>query len=130
MSCSGGWPSRTLAGATGVSKASSSASDITSAREQSAGSSPPPGSRPHPAQRADEEPPGRCQVAALGQQYAKDLAMLINRPVQVRPPAGDLHVSLVGEPPVAGSVTAGTRRLDELGSEPLDPPVNDDVIPR
>jgi hypothetical protein len=80
------------------------------------------------AQRADEEPPGRCQVAALGQQYAKDLAMPINRPVQVGPPAGDLHVSLVGEPPVAGSVTAGARRLDELGSEPLDPPVNGDVI--
>ena len=32
------------------------------------------------AQRPGEEPPGRCQVAALGQQYAKDLAMLINRP--------------------------------------------------
>jgi hypothetical protein len=68
-----------------------------------------------PAQRPDEEPPGRCQVAPLGQQHVNDLALLVNGPVQVGPPAGDLDVCLVGEPLVAGSVTAGTRGLDELG---------------
>ena len=54
--------------------------------------------------------------------------MLINRPVQVGPPASDLHVCLISKPPVAGSVAAGARRLDELGSEPLDPSVDGDMI--
>src|SRR6266487_1952487 len=35
---------------------------------------------------------------------------------------------LVGKPPVTGSVAARPGRLDELGGEPLDPPVDSDVI--
>jgi hypothetical protein len=56
--------------------------------------------------------------------------MLVNRPVEVDPPTGDLHVGLVDEPPVTGSVTAGPGRLDELRREPLHPPVHSDVIHR
>ena len=48
---SGGWPVRTRGGDTGVSRVSSSALGTASARERSAGSWPPPGSRPHHAGR-------------------------------------------------------------------------------
>ena len=33
----------------------------------------------------------------------------------------------IGEPPVPGRMQAAPRRLDELGREPLDPPVDGDV---
>ena len=54
--------------------------------------------------------------------------MLVDCPVQVRPPAGDLEVCLVGEPPVARGVAAQSRRLDEHGGKPLHPAVDGDVV--
>jgi len=54
--------------------------------------------------------------------------MLIDRPVEIRPLARDLHVSLVGEPPVTRSAAARPGSLDELRGEPLHPPVDSDVI--
>ena len=66
-----------------------------------------------PAQRAGEEPPGGRQVPPLRQQYVDDLAVLVDRPVEVGPLAGDLDVCFVGEPPVAGSVPTGPGGLDE-----------------
>jgi hypothetical protein len=46
-----------------------------------------------------------------GQHDVDDLAVLVNGPVQVRPPARDPDICLVGEPPVTGGVAAGPRRL-------------------
>lgn len=80
------------------------------------------------AKRPGEEPPGGGQVPPGRQQDVDDLAMLIRRPVQVSPPAGDLHVRLIGEPAVTGSVAARPGGLDELRGEPLHPPVDGDVI--
>src|SRR6266496_6469249 len=54
--------------------------------------------------------------------------MLIGRSVQVGPFTGDLHIGLVGEPPVPWSVTARPRGVDELAGEALYPPVDGDVI--
>jgi hypothetical protein len=54
--------------------------------------------------------------------------MLIDRTVEIGPCAGDLHVRLVDEPPVAGSMAARPRSLDELRSETLHPPVDGDMI--
>src|SRR5947207_1729456 len=54
--------------------------------------------------------------------------MLIDRPVEIGPLTGDLQIGLVGKPPVTASVAARPGRLDELGGEPLDPPVDSDVI--
>jgi hypothetical protein len=54
--------------------------------------------------------------------------MLIDRPVQVSPPAGHLDVGLIDEPPVTGSVAARPGSLDELEGETLDPPVDGDVV--
>lgn len=80
-----------------------------------------------PAQRQDE-PPGCGQVTARGEQHADDLALLVDGPVQIRPPAGDLDMGLIGEPQVARSIPTQPRRLDELRCEPLDPPVDGDVV--
>jgi hypothetical protein len=79
-------------------------------------------------QRPGEEPPGRVQVTALGQQHVNDLAVLVDRPVQTRPPASDLDVRLIGEPPVTGYVAARPGGLDELYRESLHPSVDGDVI--
>src|SRR5712691_2262325 len=54
--------------------------------------------------------------------------MLVDRPVRRRPPPGDLDVRLIGEPPVTRSMPTQPRRLDELGSEALDPPVHGHVV--
>ena len=74
-----------------------------------------------------EAPRGR-QVTPRRQQDVDDLAMLIDGPVEIGPPAGDLHIGLVGEPPVTGSMAAWPRSLDELRGEPLHPPVHADVV--
>jgi hypothetical protein len=47
---------------------------------------------------------------------------------QIGPCADDLHVRLVDEPPVAGSMAAGPHSLDELRGEPLQPTGNGDII--
>ena len=46
-------------------------------------------------------------------------------PVQVRPPSGDLHVCLVHRSPAVPTRPGGR---DELGCEPLSPPVDSDVV--
>ncbi len=76
------------------------------------------------AQRPGEEAPRGCQVTARRQQNIYDLAMLVDRPVEIGPLAGDLQVGLVDEPPVTGSVTARSHSLDELRGETLHPPVD------
>jgi hypothetical protein len=43
--------------------------------------------------------------------------MLIDRPVEIGPLAGDLQVGLIDEPPVTRSVTARPGSLDELRGE-------------
>jgi hypothetical protein len=80
------------------------------------------------AQRPGEETPRGRQVTPPRQQNIYDLAMLIDRPVEIGPLTSDLQVGLVDKPPVTGSVAARPGRLDELGGEPLDPPVDSDVI--
>jgi hypothetical protein len=54
--------------------------------------------------------------------------MLIDRPVEISPPPGNLDVGLVHEPPVPRSMAARPGGLDELRGEPLHPPVDGDVI--
>jgi hypothetical protein len=66
------------------------------------------------AEHPGEEPPGCGQVPPDGEQDVDDLAVLVNSPVEVGPPAGDLDIRFVGEPPVTRSMPAEPRRLDEL----------------
>jgi hypothetical protein len=64
-----------------------------------------------PAQRAGEEPAGGGQVAALGQHDVDDLAVLVDGPVQIGPPASHLDVGLVEH----GVATAEEVDVDSLG---------------
>ncbi len=50
-----------------------------------------------------EEPVGRLGAPSRGHEYVDVLAELIDRPVDVAPPAGDLHIRLVHIPPVPDS---------------------------
>ncbi len=85
------------------------------------------GHRPERERPAEER--SCCgQIAPDGQPHVDDLPVLVDRPVQVRPQAVDLDVGLVNEPAVTRHVTARPCRFDELRCEPLDPPVDGDVI--
>ncbi len=79
-------------------------------------------------QRGGEEPAGRGQVPVLGGEDVDDLAVLVDRPVQVDPPAGDLHIRLVREPAIPGRVPAGPSRVDQQRGEPLDPAVDGHMV--
>ena len=67
-------------------------------------------------------------VTARRQQNVDDLAMLVDRLVEMGPLAGDLQVGLVGERPVTRSMPARPRGLDELAGETLHSPVDGHVI--
>jgi hypothetical protein len=70
--------------------------------------------------RCDEEAGDSLQVPPLGQEHVDDLAVLVDRPVDVAPRAGDLDVGLVHEPMTTDGVAARPGRLDQQRSEPLD----------
>jgi hypothetical protein len=68
--------------------------------------------------RASKEGPRCSAVAAFREQNVDDLAVLVDSPIEIRPPPGDLDVGLVQEPPIAGCVaesrSAGDRGALEL----------------
>jgi hypothetical protein len=80
------------------------------------------------AQCADEEPAGGRQIPFLRHQHVDDLPELINRAVQVDPPAGNLDVGFIGEPAIARGVSARPGCVDHQGREPLHPAVDRNVI--
>jgi hypothetical protein len=80
------------------------------------------------SQRAGEEPASGGGVPLLGHQHVDDLAVLVDGPVQVPPPGGDLDVGLIDEPTVAGGVTQRPGGVGEQRGEPLYPPVDRDVV--
>ncbi|KPM50816.1 hypothetical protein ACG83_37985 [Frankia sp. R43] len=79
-------------------------------------------------QRRGEELSGRGLVASFAGEDVDDVSVLVNRPVQVRPPAGDLDVGFVDEPPVPRAVPTWPRGVDQQGREALDPSVHSYVI--
>jgi hypothetical protein len=80
------------------------------------------------SQRAREECPCCRAVTAFGDQAVDDLAVLVDRAVEIGPAAGDLDVGLVDEPPVTRGVTSWPGGVDELGSEGLHPADDRDVV--
>ena len=66
------------------------------------------------AQRPGEELPRSAQITPGAEQDVDDLTVLVDRPVQIPPVAGDLQVGLVDEPPVTWWVPARSSCLDEL----------------
>jgi hypothetical protein len=71
------------------------------------------------ATRTSEEPPCARRIPAPRDHHVDQLTVLIHRAIQVGPPAGDLDVRLVNEPPPTGSVPGQTGGVDELRREGL-----------
>lgn len=67
-------------------------------------------------QRPGEGGPGCRQVAAGREHDVDDLTVVVDRPVQLRPPAGDLDVGLVDEPAVTRQPPARPGGFDELST--------------
>lgn len=70
-------------------------------------------------------PTGRQQLVGYSRE---DLAGLVYRPVQVAPPATDLHIGLVDAPAAPGHMPAGAGRLDEQRGESAHPLIDGDVV--
>lgn len=79
-------------------------------------------------QGSGEQPAGRGEVPLFGGDDVDDLADLVDRPVQVGPPAGHFHLHLVDKPPIGRAVPAGPGRLDQQPGEPAHPPIHGHVI--
>jgi len=60
-----------------------------------------------------EEAVGGLGVATRGHEHVDDLPGLVDRAVDVAPPAGDPHVGLVDLPAVNDAMTAGPGRLGQ-----------------
>ena len=75
-----------------------------------------------------EEPACCSVIAAEGDEHVDDLAVLINRSVDVAPASGDLHVRLVHIPAVADRVPARSGGILEQWREGLCLPVDGDVV--
>jgi len=81
-----------------------------------------------PLQRAGEERSCSAGITAFGDQDVDDLAVLVDRAVEVRPAAGDLDVGLVDKPAVAHGVPCRAGSINELRGEGLYPAIHRDVI--
>jgi hypothetical protein len=80
------------------------------------------------AERSGEEPSRGPGVSPCRDVDVDDLAVLVDRPVDVAPPASDLHIGLIDVPPVADRVLARSGRIGQQWCEALHPPVYGDVI--
>ena len=77
---------------------------------------------------AGEESVSGRQIPVLRDEDVDDLAILVDRPVQINPAPGDLDVSLIDEPPITRRVQAGPGRINQQQGEPLHPPIHAHVI--
>ena len=71
---------------------------------------------------------GFLRVAPRRHEYVDDLPELIDRTQDVPPPTGDPHLGLVHLPAVADGVPAGVSGLGHQRREPLNPPLDRDVV--
>jgi hypothetical protein len=75
-----------------------------------------------------EEPASGRQVPLLGDQHVDDLAELIDRPVQIDAPPGDLDICFVDKPAITWNVPARPCRVDQQRDKSLYPAIDRDVI--
>src|SRR5664280_251937 len=75
-----------------------------------------------------EAPRGSLGIASLRPEHVDDLAVLVDRPVDVPPAAGDLHVGLVDEPTAAGAMPTWSGRVHQQWRDPLDPSEQGDLV--
>ena len=79
--------------------------------------------------QSKESTSGR-QVPLLRHQYIDDLAILVDRSVQVDPAPGDFHIRFISKPTITRHMPAGPGRVDQQRSKPLHPTVNGHMIDR
>jgi hypothetical protein len=75
-----------------------------------------------------EEPTRRRHIPPRSHEHVDDLPELVDRPVDVAPLAGDLHIGLVREPALTDNVPTGPGGFGQQGREPLHPTVDGDVV--
>jgi hypothetical protein len=75
-----------------------------------------------------KEPARRRRIPPWRYPHVNDLAELVDRTVDVPPAAADLHIGLVHEPAISTTMTAGSGGISKQRREPLDPPVDGDVV--
>ncbi len=75
-----------------------------------------------------EEPTGCPRVPLGGDKHVDDLAELVDGPVDVPPPTGDLHVGLVDPPAGTDRVSARTCSVSQQRRKQQHPPVDGDVV--
>ena len=75
----------------------------------------------------EESASGR-QIPILRDKDVDDLAILVDRSIQIDPAPGDLDIWLIDEPPITRRLPAGTCRINQQRGEPLHPPVDSDMI--
>ena len=69
-----------------------------------------------------------ASVATAKDQNVDDLAVLVDRPVDVTPDAGDFDVGLIYEPSRPDDMAAWSGRVDAQRREPLHPTKQGDLI--
>ena len=75
-----------------------------------------------------KEPPRGHRIPFGRDIDVDDLTELVDRAVDVTPPASNLDLGLVGGPAVPDRVAGRASRVDQQRCEPLHPPVDRDVI--
>src|SRR4029450_12534850 len=70
-----------------------------------------------------EEPAGGPEVAPRGDDHVDDLAELVDRTIDVAPPAGDLDIGLIHLPAISNTMSARPSGLGQQRRESLHPPV-------
>ena len=74
------------------------------------------------------ERPDSSELCAHDSASVDDLAELVDGTELVPPGASDLHVGLIDVPAIPDDVPTKPGGLGELWSEPLNPPVHNDVV--
>jgi hypothetical protein len=72
-----------------------------------------------PRDRLIKEGAGTLEVSALAEQHIDDLASLVDRAIQIRPPAGDPDVGLIDPPPPAARTSPPPPLSGEQRPKPV-----------
>jgi hypothetical protein len=67
-------------------------------------------------------------ISAWGGEHIDDLPELIDRAVDIAPPASDLHIRLVHRPAISHSVSTRAGSLGQQRHEPKHPSIHRDVV--
>jgi hypothetical protein len=86
------------------------------------------GRYPSAADPLGEEPTCGLSVPPRREEDVDDLAELVDGPEQVAPGPPDFQVRLIDMPAIADQMLSSSCGLGELRREPLDPPVDRDVV--